>query len=120
MKTTLRFLGLDAQDSWRRLVEQQLNDLESLTAVTAANVVLERQPTVRPAFRVQVLLEVSGPDLHAEATDHTRQVALLKATQDLERQIRARESKRMNGRKSHPQFGAISSGWTHALAGQKA
>jgi hypothetical protein len=61
MKTTLRFLSLNAQPAWHRQVEEQLKHLHSLTAITAAEVVLEHQRKTKPAFRVQVRLEVPGP-----------------------------------------------------------
>jgi ribosome-associated translation inhibitor RaiA len=106
MKTTVRYLSLNAQAAWHRQVEDQLKHLHGLTAITAAEVVLEHQREAKPAFRVQVRLEVPGPGTHAKATRHTRkaallihgpalhaeardntlEAALLKATQDLEHQ----------------------------------
>src|SRR2546428_2557452 len=77
MKTTVRYLSLNAQASWHRQVEEQLKHLHSLAAITAAEVVLEHQREAKPAFRVQVRLEVPGPGLHPKATRHTRQAALL-------------------------------------------
>src|ERR1051326_3410758 len=63
MKTTLRYLSLNAQATWHRQVEEQLKRLHGLTAITAAEVVLEHQREARPAFRVQVRLEVPGPGM---------------------------------------------------------
>src|SRR6266536_2585730 len=81
MKTTLQFVGLNACATWHRLVQQQLNYLQSLTAMTAAQAVLVHLQDARPAFRLP---------------------ALLKATQNLEHQIQARKTMRMERRKSHP------------------
>lgn len=140
MKTTLRYLSLNAQVAWPRLVKQQLNHLHSLTAITAAEVALEHQLAAKPAFRVQVRLEVPGPGLHARATRHTRQAAplihgpalhaeagdntleaaLLKATRDLAYQVQARQLRRLEQGKSQLQLSATSSRWTHAHAGQGA
>jgi len=140
MKTTLRYLTLNAQATWHRQVEEQLKHLHGLTAITAAEVVLEHQREARPAFRVQVRLEVPGPGIHAKATRHTRQAALLihgpalhaeardntleaallKATRDLEHQFQARQLRRMGRDKSKLQLGAISGRWTHAQAGRRA
>ena len=140
MKTTLCYLSLNAQATWHRQVEKQLKHLHSLTAITAAEVVLEHQREAKPAFRVQVRLEVPGPGLHAKATRHTRQgallihgpalhseardntleAALLKATQDLERQVQARKLRRLERGKSQLQLSAISGRWTQAQAGQRA
>src|SRR5438552_5118148 len=140
MKTTLRYLTLNAQATWHRQVEEQLKHLHSLTAITAAEVVFEHQREAKPAFRVQVRLEVPGPGLHAKATRHTREggllihgpalraeardntleAALLKATQDLEHQVEARELRRMERGKSKLQLSAISGRWNHAQAGRRA
>ena len=140
MKTTLRYLSLNTQPTWHRQVEEQLKHLHGLTAITAAEVVLEHQREAKPAFRVQVRLEVPGPGLHAKATRHTRQAALLihgpalraeardntleaallKATQDLEHQVKTRQLRRLERGKSKLQLSALSSRWTQAQAGRRA
>jgi len=139
MKTTLRYRSLNAQAAWHRRVDEQLKHLHSLTAITSANVVLEHQPEAKPAFRVQVRLEVPGPGvhakairhtrraallihgpaLHAEARDNTLEAALLKATQDLEHQLQARQLRRRERGRSKLQLSAVSSRWTNAQAGQR-
>jgi ribosome-associated translation inhibitor RaiA len=139
MKTTLRYLSLNAQATWHRQVEEHLKHLHSLAAITAAEVVLEHQRDAKPAFRVQVRLEVPGPGTHAKATRHTREAArlihgpalhaesrdntleaaLLKATHELEHQIQARQLRRQERDKSQLQLGAISGRWSHAQAGQR-
>jgi ribosome-associated translation inhibitor RaiA len=133
MKTTFHYLSLNAQ------VEEQLKHLNSLTAITSADVALEHQRAVKPAFRVQVRLAVPGPGVHARATRHTRQAALLihgralhaeardntleaallKATQDLEHQVQAQQLRRLERGKSKLQLSAVSSRWTNAQAGQR-
>ena len=140
MKTTLRYLSLNARATWHRQVEEQLQHLHRLTAITAAEVVLEHQRAAKPAFRVQVRLEVPGPGSHAKATRHTRQAAplihgpalhaeardntleaaLLKATQDLEHQVQARQLRRQERGRSQLQLSAVSGRWTHAQAGRRA
>ena len=140
MKTTLRYLSLNAQATWHRQVEEKLKHLHSLTTITAAEVVLEHQREAKPAFRVQVRLEVPGPGLHAKATRHTRdaarlvhgpalhaeardntlEAALLKATQDLEHQIQARQLRHRERGKSKLQLSAISGRWSHTQAGPRA
>ena len=137
MKTTFRYLSLNAQAAWHRQVEEQLKHLHSLTAITTAEVVLEHQREAKPAFRVQVRLEVPGPGLHpkaarhsrqaallihgpalhAEARDNTLEAALLKATQDLENQLLTRQLRRLERGRSKLQLSAISSRWTHTQAG---
>jgi ribosome-associated translation inhibitor RaiA len=140
MKTTLRYLSLNAQATWHRQVEEQLQHLHSLTPITAAEVVLEHQRATKPAFRVQVCLEVPGPGVHAKAARHTREAALmihgpglhaeargntleaalLKATRDLQHQVQARRLRRLARGKSQLQLSAISGRWAHAQAGRSA
>jgi len=140
MKTTLRYLGLNAQAAWHRQVEEQLKHLHSLTAISAAEVVLEHQREAKPAFRVQVRLEVPGPGVHANATRHTRQAtlllhgpalhaeardntleaALLKTTRNLAHQLQARQLRRLGRGKSKLQLSAVSSRWSHAQGGRSA
>jgi len=140
MKTTLRYLSLNARAAWHRQVEEQLQHLHGLTPITAAKVVLEHQREAKPAFRVHVELEVPGPGAHAQANRHTRQgvrllhgpalhaaardhtleAALLKATRDLEQQVQARQLRRLKRGKSQLQLSTISGRWAHAQAGPRA
>jgi ribosome-associated translation inhibitor RaiA len=133
MKTTLRYLSVNAQVAWHRQVEKQLAHLHSLTAITAADVTLEHQRDVNPAFRVQILLQVPGPGLHAKATRHARrgallvhgpamgseardntlEAALLKATRNLEQQVQSCQLRRAARGKSKLQLSAFYSRWTN-------
>lgn len=139
MKTTLRYLSLNAQAAWHRQVEEQLQRVHSLTAITSADVVLEHRRETKPAFRVHVRLEVPGPVTHARATRHTRraelllhgpalhaeasdntiEAALLKVTRDLEQQVQARQLRRQGRGKSKLQLSAVSSRWTNAQVGKR-
>lgn len=140
MKTTLRYVTLNAQATWHRQVEEQLKHLHNLTAITAAEVVLEHQRETKPAFLVKIRLEVPGHGLHSKATRHTRdtelllhgptlqaeardntlEAALLKATRDLEHQVQTRQLRRLERGKSRLQLSAVSGRWTHAQAGHRA
>lgn len=95
MKTTLQFQDLKIHNSWHRLLEENLEHWARLTAVTAAEVIMDRQREGRPAFRVQVRLETSGGRLHAEGIAPSLKAALLKVSEDLEAQIRARKARRL-------------------------
>jgi ribosome-associated translation inhibitor RaiA len=109
MKTTLQFLDLKIHNSWYRMLEQHADHWQRLTAVTATEVVVERQREGRPGIRVQVRLEVSGGTLHSEAFAGTLKAALVDATQDLERQVHDRQAQRVERRASERQFSAASS-----------
>ena len=94
--------------------------LQSLAAIASAQVTLEWQNQVKPVFRVLTLLEVPGPDFHAEARDYTLQAALLKVVKNLERQIRVRKSRQADRRKTNLQLGFMPSHGPMRLAGYKA
>jgi ribosome-associated translation inhibitor RaiA len=120
MKTSLRYLGLNAQAAWERLVQEHLNLLQELTNLESARVVLERQREDTPAFRAQMVLVVPGPDYRAEAADHTLTAALHKVVENLKRQIRASQTKRRVKDKSNLQLGKMSSQWSSAPARHRA
>jgi ribosome-associated translation inhibitor RaiA len=107
MKILLRYYGLNARAAWRGLVESQIEKLQGLAAIASAQVTLEWQREVAPAFRVWAQLEVPGPDFHAEARDHTLQAALLKVARDLKRQIQSRRGRRSDRRKTNVQLGLM-------------
>jgi ribosome-associated translation inhibitor RaiA len=119
MKLTLTYHGFKADPAWKALVEHQLKRLQELAAIVSAQVTLEWQHEIKPAFRVLALLEVPGPDFHTEASDHTLQAALLKAVKDLERQIRARKASRADRRKTNLQLGMTPSRSAFALVGHR-
>jgi ribosome-associated translation inhibitor RaiA len=105
MKLTLSYHGFKSHPAWKALVEHHLKPLQELAGIASAQVTLEWRREIKPAFRVLALLEVPGPDFHAEASDHTLQAALLKAVKDLERQIRCRKTSRADRRKTNLQLG---------------
>ena len=100
MKLTINYRFLNPRAIWQTLVERHVSRLEKLAAIASAKVTLERQTDAGPAFRVWALLEVPGPDFHAEASDYTIQAALLKVMRNLENQIRARTARHKDRRKS--------------------
>jgi len=71
MKTEFHIRGLNATENLRHWLEQSLNRLRRLIEVSAARVVIEQQRERTPAFHVFVHLAVPGPDIHAEAREHT-------------------------------------------------
>lgn len=108
MKITFRFLNLNIHNSWYRILEQHVEHWQRLTAVTATEVVLERQREGRAAFRVQARLAVAGGILHAEAVARTLKAALLETTHDLERQIQDRQNQRVQRRANERQLSVVS------------
>jgi len=105
---SLLYRGLKPRAFWRSLVEGQIRKLQHLASIASARISLERQRQSKPAFRVLAMLEVPGPDFHAEASDCTLRAALLKATNNLRRQMQSRRDQRLNRRKNKtrpPRFG---------------
>ncbi len=103
----LFYRGLNARAVWQRLVEAQLKRLQNLAAIASARVTFEKQHESAPPFKVKALLEVPGPDFHAEASDHTLPAALQKVIRNLERQIQARRGRLAQRRKNHEQTGLL-------------
>ena len=120
MKIIMRYCGLNAGAYWQELVEGRLQRLQDLVAIPSARVTLHWQHEVKPAFRVLALLEVPGPDFHAEAYDYTLQAALLKVVKDLGRQIRMRKSRQAGKRNTKLQLGLLPGRSSHTLAGGRA
>ncbi len=110
MNIILRYRGLNARPVWRELLEAQLHKLEQLAQIASAAVTVAREEPGKRKFRVVALLEVPGPDYHAEASDHTFEAAVAKAIGDLERQIRSRKGHQVSKRKSNLQLGLLPGG----------
>jgi len=117
MKTQFRILGLNLNVSSRAWLARQLERLHRLVPVTTAVVVLERQREAAPAFRAHVHLAVPGPDIHAEARDHTLEAAWLKVTNTLRKQMEQRKARQKSGRKEPRRQALTGSRWSVALAG---
>jgi len=120
MNIILRYRGLKPGVVWQGLVEAQMRKLQQLATIASAQVNLEWEHEITPAFRVLASLEVPGPDFHAEARDHTIQAALLKVVNNLERQIRLRKNRRLDKRKNNWQLGFAPGRSPLGLAGGRA
>ena len=132
MKINLTYRSLNAQALWQQRVEEQLQHLSSLTAITSADVIIEHQREIKPAYLVRVQLVVPGPGEHAEATTHVRKVsaqlhgpaihaeardntveaALLKAMRELEDRIKAHQLRHLEQGKSQLHVGGVANRWT--------
>ena len=104
-KISLFYRGLRPRAIWDSLVSTQIAKLQHLAAIASARITLERQPDSKAAFRVQAILEVPGPDYHAEATDYTLRAALLKVAENLRRQMQSRKNRQINRRKNKTRLG---------------
>src|SRR5215475_5382755 len=107
LNVSVSYHGLNPRKIWRRLVEAQIRKLQGLGAILSARVTLERQHDVTPGFRVFAMLEVPGPDYHAEARDYTIQAALLKVIDNLRRQMQSRKNRQLERRKDSSKMGLL-------------
>jgi len=94
MKLDFRLRGWKSSAGLHRLVQTQLGGLQNSHDVSNAQVVLARDGRATPAWSAQVHLEVPGPDLRAEARDHTVEAAWRKVVADLNGQIGRRLERR--------------------------
>ena len=113
MNIIVRYYGPHQRPSWQELAEARLIKLQTLATIETARVAIEWQ-RVKHAFRVMALLEVPGPDFHAEACDYTLQTALAKVVKSLERQIRSRKNRRVDKWKTNLQLGLSPGYWAPA------
>jgi ribosome-associated translation inhibitor RaiA len=101
MKIQYQLRGLKPRAVADRPLDQHLEHLDRLIAISSAQVVLEHQWHAAPPFCASVELAVPGPDIHAAARDHTLEAAVLKVVRRLEEQIEARRNRqqlRLKGR----------------------
>lgn len=103
MNIQFHIRGLNDDSDLRRRLLQLLEPLQNLIAITAVAVVLEHRTDHAPPFGAFVLLAVPGPDIHAEARDHTLEAAWLKVTTDLRKQIERRKNRQATRHKSDRQ-----------------
>jgi ribosome-associated translation inhibitor RaiA len=93
MNVQFHIRGLNVDAGACQSFEQSLGALQRQISITAAAVVLEHRRDDAPAFRAYVSLAVPGPDIHAEAIDHTLVAAWRKVSRNLEKQIEQRKAK---------------------------
>jgi putative sigma-54 modulation protein len=116
MKMQLQIRGVKASAELQRWLEEPLERLRGLIPVSAAAVVVEREREAAPAFHAFVHLAVPGPDIHAEAREHTLEAVWLKVVAALRRQVEGRTSRRQARVKSKRQMPPARSRWGMAEA----
>ena len=90
MNFAFRLRGWKSSAALQRLVATQVQRLRHFADVSAAEVVLERRRAATPAWVARAHLQVPGPDLRAEAQDHTVEAAWRKVVQALYAQLARR------------------------------
>ena len=101
MKLTLRHSGIHPAHRLRAIVQREILTLEPLRQIDEAKVHLTRDHEASPPFRVHAHLVTPGPDVFAEARDHTLAAALGKVMKQLAHAIKVRAGKRLARLKSN-------------------
>ncbi len=94
MTLDFRLRGWKSSAALRRLVEVQIDRIRHFVPVSGARVELRRERNATPAWVASAHLEVPGPDLRAEARDHTVEAAWRKVMTDLYGQLGRRADRR--------------------------
>ncbi len=98
MKLTLKHLNHQPSESLIELLEKELDALLPDLHIDEARVLFERRLGVSPPFRVAFHLVTPGPDVVAEAADHTLRAALRKTVDSTRAKIGHRNLKRAQRR----------------------
>jgi ribosome-associated translation inhibitor RaiA len=101
MKLTLTHRHHQPSPSFTSLVKQRIESLRESLQIDEAHVLMERRLGASPAFRVTAHLVTPGPDVLADAVDHTLRAALEKVIDQLEARIDHHHQKRAR-RKTTP------------------
>ena len=101
MKLTIRHRRLRSFHALDSMVEDHLFALAKLGRIEDAVVVLEHRSEESPAYRAEVRIAVPGPDLSAEAVDHTVANAFRRAVGELEGKLRERTFRRARRQVAH-------------------
>lgn len=104
-RISLLYRGLNPRSLWQGMVEGQIKALQHLASIASARITLEHRHESTPGFRVFAILEVPGPDFHAEATDYTLRAALLKVIGNLRHQMQSRKNRQVARRKKQTRTG---------------
>ena len=117
---SLCYRGLSPQALWHSLVEAEIRKLRHLASIASARITLERQRHAKSVFRVLAILEVPGPDFHAEASDYTLRAALLKVVHNLRRQMQSRKNRQLARLKKKARLAALGAASPFIIAGRAA
>ena len=84
----------------------------SIKAITRIAILVVGSTVLTIGVALFVLLAVPGPDIHAEAREHTLEAAWLKATASLRKQIEHRKARQLARIKSKREQGIFAAPWS--------
>ncbi|MEI6873343.1 MAG: HPF/RaiA family ribosome-associated protein [Verrucomicrobiota bacterium] len=94
MKLRLEQRSHQISTTFKALLQERISSLKNVLQIDEARVTVERRAEASPAFRVAAHLVTPGPDVSAEAVDHTLGAALRKLFEALRQRIGHRNQKR--------------------------
>ena len=94
MKLKIQHRHHQPSPAFTALLERELTALSAHLRMDEARVLIERQPDASPPFRMSAQLVTPGPDVFAEATDHTLRAALHKLIINIGDKITQRSQRR--------------------------
>jgi hypothetical protein len=92
MRIQSHIAGGKADDRLGGRLGADLESMNKLRPLACANIVLEWQREISPAFEAVALIGVAGPDRYAAARDHTWLAAWHKANRCLRERTKGRKS----------------------------
>ncbi len=101
MKIVMKHVNLHSiseLDSW---LEGRVIPLSQKRQIDGANIELIRHPEQSPAFEARFHLITPGPDIYAQARDHTLRAACEKAWTQLQKAVDRRASKLIDRSPAH-------------------
>ena len=93
MKLTLEHRSHKSSPSFTTLLQKSIGSLHRILRIDEARIVIERRTESSPPFRLAAHLVTPGPDVKAEAVDHTLHAALSKLLAHLKGAIGHRRQK---------------------------
>jgi ribosome-associated translation inhibitor RaiA len=94
MKILLKHVHHHPSETVIAYIRHELEALKPLLQIDEARVLLEHRSSGSPPFRTAFHLATPGPDITAQAEDHTLRAALLKAFEGIRNTIQHRAQKR--------------------------
>lgn len=99
MKFILKNLTHPVSPAFSSTLKERVHSLSEVLRIDEAQILIERREKSSPAFKVAAHLVTPGPDVRAEAVDHTLRAALTKLFDALKSRIawrRRKQSRRLS------------------------
>ncbi len=103
MKMNLKHVSIRSTNTLDSWVEKQILALGGARQIDEANIKLAHQADASPAYEASVHLVTPGPDVFAEARDHTIRAAFEKVMKQLRTTIAHRTAKQVQNVKTNLQ-----------------